>query len=136
MKILVYIIPVLLALTVRADDITLADGKTVFHKAKIISQDSASVMIKHSTGLTRVMIPDLPPELRAQFKYDPEEATKVLQREQRTIAETNVAAAREIAESAKRDAEEPITVDKSGEKSEVFEIASLLVRFDHVAASS
>jgi hypothetical protein len=25
-----------------ADDITLADGKTVFHKAKIISQDAAS----------------------------------------------------------------------------------------------
>jgi hypothetical protein len=57
MKILVYVIPVLLAVTVRADDITLADGKTVFHNAKIVSQDAASVTIRHSTGIARVTNP-------------------------------------------------------------------------------
>ena len=78
MKILIYVIPVLLAVTVRADDITLVDGKTVFHNAKIVTQDAASVMIKHSTGLARVMIPDLPPELRSQFKYDSDAAMQTL----------------------------------------------------------
>jgi hypothetical protein len=106
MKILIYVIPVLLAVTVRADDITLVDGKTVFHKAKIISQDAASVMIRHSTGLARVMIPDLPPEVRAKIKYDSDEAAKLLRNEQRSTAEMNVRAAREIAESGKRNAEE------------------------------
>jgi hypothetical protein len=43
----------LFASVARADDIKLADGKTVFHNAKIISQDAASVTIKHSTGVAR-----------------------------------------------------------------------------------
>jgi len=52
MKTLVYLIAVLLpfATPIHADDITLADGKTIFHNAKIISHDAASVSIKHSTG--------------------------------------------------------------------------------------
>ena len=106
MKILVYVIPVLLAVTVRADDITLADGKTVFHNAKIVSQDAASVTIRHSTGIARVTIPELPPEVRAKIKYDSDEAAKLLQNEQRRIAEMNVRAARELAESGKRDTED------------------------------
>lgn len=106
MKILIYVIPALLAVTVRADDITLADGKTVFHNAKIVSQDAASVTIRHSVGIARVMIPELPPELRAKIKYDSDEAAKLLQNEQRSTAQMNVLAARDIAESRKRDTEE------------------------------
>jgi hypothetical protein len=106
MKILVYVIPVLLAVTVCADDITLADGKTVFHNAKIVSQDAASVTIRHSAGIARVMIPELPPEVRAKIKYDSDEAAKLLQNEQRITAELNVQAAREFAESGKRVAED------------------------------
>ena len=52
------------------------------------------------------MIPDLPPELRAQFKYGSDEAAKLLQNEQRSTAEMTVRAAREITESGKRAAEQ------------------------------
>jgi hypothetical protein len=50
MKILGYVITALLLFVVSmaADDITLVDGKTVFHNAKIISHDAQSVTIKHS----------------------------------------------------------------------------------------
>jgi len=61
-----------------ADDITLADGKTVFYNAKIVGQDEVSVTIKHSAGIARVMIPDLPPELRTKFKYVPDAAKQTV----------------------------------------------------------
>jgi hypothetical protein len=51
----------------------------------------------------------LPPELRAKIKYDSDEAAKLLQNEQRSTAQMNVLAARDIAESRKRDAEEKET---------------------------
>jgi hypothetical protein len=75
---ILYIGAIFLAATAGADDIRLADGKTVFHNATITSSDAASVTIKHSAGVARVMIPDLPPELRAQFKYEPRVAKQVI----------------------------------------------------------
>jgi len=75
----------------RADDITLVDGKTVYHNAKIINYDAASVTIKHSAGIARVMIPDLPPELRAQFKYDADAANKALA-DEKAQADARIAA--------------------------------------------
>jgi hypothetical protein len=97
MKIPSYFITTLLLLVVaivRADDITLEDGK-VLHNAKIMSQDAASVTIKHSTGIARVMIPELPKELRDKLNYDPAEAKKLLEMEQANAqgARPNVAMA-------------------------------------------
>src|SRR5881392_4002327 len=101
MKPFVYFLMAALLCTVaiRADEITLTDGKTVFHNAKIISQDTGSVQIKHSRGIARVMIADLPPELRAQFKYDPKAATRAEGQAQQAVDDYNaVAAARAAAE--------------------------------------
>jgi hypothetical protein len=86
MKTLVYLITALLLFVVSmaADDITLVDGKTVFHNAKIINDDAQSVTIKHSTGIARVMIPELPAELRAQFKYDPDAAKQAAAQEEKS----------------------------------------------------
>jgi hypothetical protein len=67
----------LLALAVRADDITLRNG-TVFKNARITHSDAARVTIAHESGIARVMIQELPPELRAQYKYDPERARQLL----------------------------------------------------------
>lgn len=82
-------VAVLSTAAVRADDIKLDDGKTVYHNAVITSYDAASVTIRHSTGLARIPIPELPPELRATFQYDPEKAKKLLATEQGTILTTN-----------------------------------------------
>jgi hypothetical protein len=71
--------------SVVADDITLSDGKTVFHNATIVSQDAASVTIKHSVGVARVMIPDLPSELRGKFTYNPDAAKQTLIAEKHQI---------------------------------------------------
>jgi len=79
-----------------ADDITLSDGK-VLHNAKIISQDAASVTIKHSTGIARVMMPELPKELRDKLNYDPDQAQNLLDKEQRATAAMNAQMAAELA---------------------------------------
>jgi len=108
MKIPLYCITALLfcvAPSVRADDITLTNGKTL-HNAKITSSDAATVTIKYSTGIIRVMIPELPPEVRSKIKYDSDEAAKQLQNEQRTTADASAMSAREIEAARKRDTEQ------------------------------
>jgi hypothetical protein len=89
---LLYVCAAILAVAsaVSADDIKLADGKTVYHNAKITSSDAASVTIKHSTGIAHVPIPDLPHELRAQFNYDPGKAQELLTAQQKAAASENI----------------------------------------------
>lgn len=62
---------------VLADDIKLADGKTVYHNAEIISSDAASVTIKHSTGIARVLIKELPEDIRAKLRFDANKASAI-----------------------------------------------------------
>jgi hypothetical protein len=71
------IIAFLLPLIGRAEDIKLPAGP-VYKNAKIIRSDAASVTIQHSSGIARVMIPDLPEELRSKYPYDSEAAKKLL----------------------------------------------------------
>ena len=94
---ILYIGAIFLAATAVADDIKLADGKTVFRNATIVSSDAASVTIKHSAGIARVTIPELPAELRAKFKYEPE-AAKQIASEEKSAAD--IANARAQAEAA------------------------------------
>ena len=101
-------IAILAALSVSlalADDITLSNGK-VLHNAKIINQDAASVTIKHSTGIARVMIPELPPELRTKLNYDPDNARAALEKEQREISALSVQRAAELAQSKLSESQE------------------------------
>jgi len=73
---------------------------------KIINQDAASVTIRHSTGIARVMIPELPPELRTKLHYDPDNAKAALENEQREISALNVQKAAELALSKLSESQE------------------------------
>jgi hypothetical protein len=80
------IITFLLQLIASADDIKLPSGP-IYRNAKIIRSDAASVTIQHSSGIARIMIPDLPEELRSKYAYDPDAAKKLLGSESDAAAE-------------------------------------------------
>ena len=113
-------------LITRADDIKLADGKTIFHNAVITSSDAASVTIRHSTGIARVMIPELPPELRAKFQYDPEKARQRLLSEQKQLEATNSAIQSGIAGLTAKEACEKSKIRLEGKIIQVMENSILL----------
>ena len=62
--------------------------------------------IRHSTGIARVMIPELPPELRTKLHYDPDNAKAALENEQREISALNVQRAAELAQSKLSESQE------------------------------
>lgn len=75
-----------------AEDLTLADGKTL-HEARVLRQDGESVTLSHTEGVMRVTYDRLTPELQKRFGLTPEAVEE--RREKARRAEQERARARE-----------------------------------------
>lgn len=114
-----------------AEDITTRDGET-FRDVTILSQDLASVEIRHSSGIARVQKMNLPEAMQKQIGFDPAKEEERLKQEKaaQEEAQRKVAEAKAKAKADRVKQEEKAKADAAVEAKEQEERAKVRAEQD------